>query len=144
MENDPKFEKAQKYLKEIKFEEDLVDAMIQTHHMQTPQVSAAAWTELFTGLDYGRMINAHARRLANKFSEEELDDLLNFAKSPVFQKLIRTRLSDNFETDEVGDRWFVEMEEEFLSRAKYVFTKHKADMRIYDLLAASIQILKEK
>jgi hypothetical protein len=142
MENDPKFEKALKYLKETRFEEDLVDAMVQTHNIQTPQVTVAAWTELFAGLDYSIMMNGHAKRLAKRFTEKELDELLLFAKSSVFQKLIHTKLDDNFEADEEGDRWFLQIEDEFLSRAKYVFTKHKADMRVYDMLVASIQMLK--
>lgn len=144
MKEDLRFQKALKYLEEIKLKEDLVDAMVQTHHMQVPQVSAAAWTELFSGLDYSYMIEGHAKNLASKFSNEELDELLDFARSPVFQKLMRLKFNDAIESDENGDEWFIRIEDELLSRAKYVFTKHKADMRVYDLLASSIQVLKEK
>jgi len=143
MESDPKLSKALKYLEEIGFKDDIIDMMVQMHYSMAPQAPAVAWTELFADLDYSFLIEGHAKRLANRFDEEELDELVNFAKSPVFQKLMHPSNNDNLEAEEESNEWFLKVEEDLLSRARYVFTKHNVDMRVYDLMVRSMLDLKE-
>lgn len=142
MKSDPKLNKALKYLEDVGFKNDIIDMMVKMHYNMIPQAPIVAWTELFAGLDYSLLIEGHAKRLANRFNEEELDELVNFAKSPVFQKLIHPSSDDDLEAEEESNEWFLKIEEDILSRARYVFTKHHVDMGVYDLMIRSILDLK--
>lgn len=143
MENDIKLNKAFEYLKIMKFEDDVIDMMVQIHYMLAPQAPAVAWTELFSGLDYTYVVESQAKRLAESFTEEELDEVLIFSKSPTYQKIVRMR-ADDLEIEEENNKWFIRIKEDFLSRAKYVFNKHKVDSMVYETLVKSIQDLERQ
>lgn len=82
-------QKAIEYLEAVGSRDTAIESMIRNFSILLQAVPPSVWAEFFMGLDYSILMNSAADAMSVNISDEEFDELIAMAKTPLFQKHLK-------------------------------------------------------
>ncbi len=128
-------EKLLNYVKETKLKETCSLVIGTTLSNAIDEVPSKVWIELFNSMDYTWLEEQTAIDLFIKYNEEEIDQLIEWQKDPLFEKVMKNMSSGIEESQQRAAKWMAMVHKDLLINIVTCFEKHNIDEKtIKDVL----------
>jgi len=120
-----KSQKALEYIRQSEFHQNLPKVMgTMFGNIFGEKVPSEIWIESFSGLDFSQLNDDLAQCFVDNFTEEDLDQLLEYSKTDVFKKYVK--LVPDLQTAhyQSAQIWFPTVQKEWVQNLRNALEKH--------------------